>query len=128
MENQQGPAVDPKELCSASRASLDGRGAGGVDPGMCVAECLRCSPETAVTLLVGSAPHKIKRLSGSVLGAGVPVSLARMEQCPPDPPPEAQTPTGATWPRFRRLKREIFEGVTSSPKLTAPLKGRMPRE
>lgn len=61
MENQQRPAVAPRELCSASRASLDGRGAGGVDPCMCVAECLRCSPGTAVTLLVGSAPTQKKK-------------------------------------------------------------------
>ena len=37
---------------------------GGMDPCMRVAECLRCSPGTAVTPLVGSAPTQNKKAFG----------------------------------------------------------------
>ena len=41
------------ELCSMLCARLDGRGfVGRVDPCICTAEFLRCSPETATALLI----------------------------------------------------------------------------
>ena len=53
-ENQQGPGVQHRELCSVSRGSLDGRGVWGRrDPCTCVAESLQCPPETIITLFIG---------------------------------------------------------------------------
>ena len=54
VENQQGPAVQLRELCSMSRGSLDGRGVwGGLDACIWMAESLRCPPEALTTLLSG---------------------------------------------------------------------------
>lgn len=95
---------------------------------MCVAESLRCSPGTAQALKPRSAlpQHEIKG-SQERLGA-VPLCLwLRMWQRPRDPPPEAQTLTGAAWPRHRRLKEEDFK-CYQQPQLTAPLKGRDAQE
>ena len=51
MDNQQGPAVQHRELCSVLCASLDGRGVWGrMDTWM--AESLHCSPETITALFV----------------------------------------------------------------------------
>ena len=53
MENQQGPAVQRRGLCSMLCGSLDGRGVlGRVYTRICMAECLRCSPETITTLVI----------------------------------------------------------------------------
>ena len=47
MDNQQGPTVQLRELCSGLRGSLDGRGVWGrVDACVCTVESLCCSPET----------------------------------------------------------------------------------
>ena len=57
MENQQGPAGQPREVCSMSRGSWDGRGVGGrKDACICKAESLCCPPETITTLLIVYAP------------------------------------------------------------------------
>ena len=41
MENQQGPMVQHRELCSMSCGSLGGRGLGGrMDTCVCMAKCL----------------------------------------------------------------------------------------
>ena len=57
MENQQGPTVRHRELCSMLWGSLDGRGVWGrVDTGICMAVSLRCPPETVTTLLMGFNP------------------------------------------------------------------------
>ena len=57
MENQQGPAGQPREVCSVSRGSRDGRGVwGGVDTRVCVAESLCSLPEATTTLLIGYTP------------------------------------------------------------------------
>ena len=57
LENQQGPAVEHKELCSMSCGSLDGRGVWGrMDTCLCMAESLCCSSETITTLLVSYSP------------------------------------------------------------------------
>ena len=54
MENQQGPAVQHRGLCSVSRGSFDGRGVWGrMDACTCIADSLHCSPETILTLLIG---------------------------------------------------------------------------
>ena len=57
MEDQQGPTVEHKELCSVLYGSLHGRGVWGrMDTciGMAeMAESLRYSPETIITLLIG---------------------------------------------------------------------------
>ena len=57
LENQQGPAVEHKELCSMSCGSLDGRGVWGrMDTCLCMAESLCCSSETITALLVSYSP------------------------------------------------------------------------
>ena len=57
MENQQGPAAQPRELCSMSRGRLDGRGVWGRrDTCVCVAESIRCLPETITTLSISYTP------------------------------------------------------------------------
>ena len=51
MDNQQGPTVEHRELCSVLCGSLDGRRVQGrMDTCMCVAEFLCCPPETITTL------------------------------------------------------------------------------
>ena len=57
MDNQKGPAVMHRELCSMLCSSLDGRGVWGrMDTCICRAESLHCSPETITTLLISSIP------------------------------------------------------------------------
>ena len=57
MDHQQGPTIQHKELCSMSGGSLDGRRAWGrIDACICLAESLRCSPETITTLLISYTP------------------------------------------------------------------------
>ena len=57
MDHQQGPTIQHKELCSMSGGSLDGRRAWGrMDACICLAESLRCSPETITTLLISYTP------------------------------------------------------------------------
>ena len=57
MDNKQKPIVSHMELCSMLRASLD---RGGVwermDPWICMAKSLPCSPETIRTLLISYTP------------------------------------------------------------------------
>ena len=54
MNNQQGPAVSHRELCSTLRGNLDGRGVWGrMDTCICMAESLCCPPKTITTLLIG---------------------------------------------------------------------------
>ena len=53
MDNQQGPAVQHRELCLPLYGSLDGRGVWGRMPScICMAESLRCLSETTTTLLI----------------------------------------------------------------------------
>ena len=57
MDNQQGPTAEHRELCSVLCGSLDGRGIWGrMDPCICMAESLRCSPKAITTLLKGCSP------------------------------------------------------------------------
>ena len=63
MDNQQRPIVQHRELCSELCGSLDGSGAWGRT---CVqmAECLFCSSETIITLLICYTPvqnRKVKK-------------------------------------------------------------------
>ena len=61
MENQQGPTVRHRDLCSVLCGSLDGRGVRGrTDACMCLAESLCCPPETITTLLMAILQNKIK--------------------------------------------------------------------
>ena len=54
MDNQQGPAVEHKELCSVLWGCLDGRRVWGrIDTCMRMAESLPYSPETITTLFIG---------------------------------------------------------------------------
>ena len=53
MGNHQGPTVWQRELCSMLCDSLDGKGR--MDTCVCMAESLRCVPET-FTLLIGYTP------------------------------------------------------------------------
>ena len=57
MDNQQGPIVEHRELCSVLCGSLDGRGVWGrTDTCICMAESLCCPPETITTLLMAYTP------------------------------------------------------------------------
>ena len=63
MSNQQGPAVQRRELCSVLCGSQDGRGVWGrMDTCTCMAESLYCPPESMATLLIGYTPihNKLK--------------------------------------------------------------------
>ena len=52
-DDQQGPTVEQRELCSMLCGSLDGRGVWGrMDTCICMAESLHCSPETITMLLI----------------------------------------------------------------------------
>ena len=59
---EQEPTVEHRELCSVLCGSLNGSGVWGRrDTCICMAESLRCSPETTTTLLMGYIPqYKIK--------------------------------------------------------------------
>ena len=60
MENQQGPTVYHRELCSMLCGSLDERAVWGrMDTGVC-AESLPCSPETVTILFVNWLHSNIK--------------------------------------------------------------------
>ena len=63
IHNQHGPTVQHRELCSMLHGSLDGRGVQGRgDTCICVAESLRCPPNTITTLLIGYMPNiKLKK-------------------------------------------------------------------
>ena len=57
MDNQQGPTVQHRELCSMLCSHLDGRGVWGrMDTCVCMAESLHCPPETITTLLISYTP------------------------------------------------------------------------
>ena len=59
-DNQQGPTVEPRELCSMLCGSLDGRGLWGrMDTCICMAESLCHSPEI-ITLFVNWLHSKTK--------------------------------------------------------------------
>ena len=60
--DQQGPAVEHRELCSMFRGSLGGRGGGlgRMHTCVCMAECLCWSPEAITTLLSAILQCKIK--------------------------------------------------------------------
>ena len=61
MDNQQGPTVEHRELCSVLCGSLDGRAVWGrMDTCICPTESLHCSPETVTTLLISYTQYKIK--------------------------------------------------------------------
>ena len=54
-----GPTVQHRELCLVLCGSLDGRGVWGrMGTCICMAESLRCSPETITTLLIGYTPKQ----------------------------------------------------------------------
>ena len=63
MDNQQGPTVQQRELCSMLCGSLDGRGVWGrMDTCVCMAESLCCASEAVTTLLIGYIPIQNKKL------------------------------------------------------------------
>ena len=69
MENQQGPAVQHRGLCSMSHGSLDERGVWErIDTCICMTELLCCALETITTLLIGYAPiQNLKFISNNKL-------------------------------------------------------------
>ena len=70
MDNQQGSTVQHVELCSMLCGSLDVSGFWG-RMATCMAESLSCSPETSITLLIGSSPiQKVQKENISRLLAG----------------------------------------------------------
>ena len=63
MDNQQGPNVQHRKLCSVLCGSLDGRGVWGrMDTCIRVAESLCCPPEAITALLIRSTPIQNKKL------------------------------------------------------------------
>ena len=57
MDNPQKPIAQYMELCSMLYGSLDERQVWGrMDTCICMTESLHCSPETTITLLIGSTP------------------------------------------------------------------------
>ena len=63
LENQQAPAGQPRELCSMSSGSLDGRGVWGrMDTCIWMAESLPHSLTTITSLLIGYTPIQNKKL------------------------------------------------------------------
>ena len=62
MDNQQGPTVQHRELCSQLYSNLDEKGVWRtMDTCIWMAECLGCLPETIITLLVSYIfQYKIK--------------------------------------------------------------------
>ena len=55
------PTRTYRELCSMLRHSLDGRGVWGrMDTCVCMAESLRCPPESITTLFISYTPYKIE--------------------------------------------------------------------
>ena len=62
VDNQQGPTVGHRELCSLSCGGRGGRGVWGrMDTCVCVAESLCCEPETITTLSISYAPIQHKK-------------------------------------------------------------------
>ena len=62
MNNQQGPTLQHRELCSMLCSNLDGRGVWRrMDMCICMAEFLCYSPETITTLLISYTPVQNKR-------------------------------------------------------------------
>ena len=58
VQNQQGPAAQPRELCPMSCGSLDGRGVWGKkDACTRMAESLCSPPETMTTVLIALYPN-----------------------------------------------------------------------
>ena len=53
VDSQQGPVVERMELYLVLGCCLDGSGVGRMDACVSVAEPLLCSPESAMTLLIG---------------------------------------------------------------------------
>ena len=63
MDNQQGPTVQHRELCSMLYGSLNGkRVRGRMDTCMCMAESPCCPPETITILLIDCTPIQTKKL------------------------------------------------------------------
>ena len=57
MDNQQGPNVQHRELCSMLWGSLDGKGVWGrMDTCICMTESLHFSLENITILLIGHTP------------------------------------------------------------------------
>ena len=64
MDNQQGPTVSHRELCSMLCGSLDEKGVWRrMDAHICVAELLCCSPKATITVLIGYTPIRNKLMS-----------------------------------------------------------------
>ena len=63
MDNQQGPTVEHRELCSILCGSLDGRALGRTDECVGMTESLCCSPETTTALLTSYIPIQKKKLN-----------------------------------------------------------------
>ena len=55
--NQQGPAVEHRELCSVFCNNLNGKRIWKrIDTCICITESLCCTPETNITLLINYTP------------------------------------------------------------------------
>ena len=68
MDNQQNPTVQHRELCLVLCGSLDGRGVWGrMDTCVCLAESLRCLPETITALLMGHERESVSAQSSGAL-------------------------------------------------------------
>ena len=64
MDNQQGPTVQYRGLCSMLCGSLDGKGVWRrMDTCICMAKSLFCLPETVTTLLISYTPIQNKKFN-----------------------------------------------------------------
>ena len=61
MNSEQGPTVQCREFCSMYTPAWMGGEAGGEWKHVCMAESLRCPPETITTLLIGYIPKQNKK-------------------------------------------------------------------
>ena len=75
IDNQQGPTIQYRELCSMSCDILDARGVWGrMNTCTCMAESLCCLPET-ITTLIGYTPIKKKFLKSGFLIDNIELGL-----------------------------------------------------
>ena len=86
MDNQGGPTVEHKELCSVLHGSLDRRGVWGrMDTCIGMTESLCCLPEAIMTLLISYIPIQNKKLKKKSIESVYHGSLIIRKVVPPFP-------------------------------------------
>ena len=93
MDNQQGPTVRHRELCSMLRVCLDGKGVWGkIHTYTCTIESFFCPRETITTLLIGYTPIQNKEFCLKKC-SHPSVSRGHLEPCGNQNLPMLQFPT-----------------------------------